>query len=109
VKAKQIYKEKIAEDGYIQEQVVWLLDTPVTGCRHLFKYRLYFGTDDGVCLVRYDNERGKGDHKHIAGIESPYTFSTMEAAFSDFIADIDSILQNEDRNHERLQGWNKEP
>jgi Family of unknown function (DUF6516) len=95
VEAKQIFNEKVSECGYIQEQVVWLLDTPVTGCRHLFKYRLYFGTDDGVCLIRYDNERGKGDHKHITGIEYPYTFSTMEAVFTDFIADINSILLNE--------------
>lgn len=96
MKAKQIFNEKVSEGSYIQEQVVWLLDTPVAGCRHLFKYRLYFGTDDGVCLVRYDNERGKGDHKHIGGIECPYTFSTMEAVFTDFIADIDNILLNED-------------
>jgi hypothetical protein len=95
VKAKQIFNEKISEGGYIQEQVVWLLDTPVRGCRHLFKYRLYFGTADGVCLVRYDNERDKGDHKHIAEVEYPYTFSTMETVFADFIADIDSILLNE--------------
>jgi hypothetical protein len=96
VKAKQIFKEKIAEGGHIQEQVVWLLDTPVSGCRHLFTYRLYFGTDSGVCLVRYDNERGKGDHKHLAGIESPYSFRSMEETFADFVADIDSILQDED-------------
>ncbi|MBK5274322.1 MAG: hypothetical protein JJE30_04650 [Desulfuromonadales bacterium] len=71
MKAKLIFNEKVSEGGYIQEQVVWLLDKPVTGCGHLFKYRLYFGTFDGACLVRYDNERGKGDHKHIAGIEYP--------------------------------------
>lgn len=93
MKAKLILNEKLSEGGYIQEQVVWLLDKPVSGCRHLFKYRLYFGTDDGVCLVRDGNERGKGDHKHIAGIEYPYFFSNMESVFTDFIADIDSIIQ----------------
>ena len=95
MKAKQIFNKKIYEGGYIQEQVVWLLDKPVTGCRHPFKYRLYFGTDDGTCLVRYDNERGKGDHKHLAGIEHPYIFSSLETVFTDFIADRDAVLRNE--------------
>lgn len=93
--SEQIYREKITEGGYIQEQVVWLLDKPVPGCRHLFKYRFYFGREDGTCLVRYDNERGKGDHKHITGTECPYIFRTLESAFTDFLTDIETIL-NED-------------
>lgn len=36
--------------------------------------------------------RGKGDHKHIAGTECPYIFRTLEAAFADFLADINAIL-----------------
>ncbi|WP_366949727.1 DUF6516 family protein [Geobacter sp.] len=32
----------------------------------------YCGRLDGTCLVRYDNERGKGDHKHLQGTEQPY-------------------------------------
>ena len=95
MKAKLIFNEKISEGGYIQEQVVWLLDSPVIGCRHLFKYRFYFGTDDGVCLVRYDNERGKGDHKHIACVEYPYIFSSLKTIFTDFIADRDAALQKQ--------------
>jgi hypothetical protein len=71
---------------------VWHLDKPVPGCRHLFKYRFYFGRDDGTCLVRYDNERGKGDHKHIGRSEYPYIFRSLEAAFTDFNADINAIL-----------------
>jgi len=31
---------------------------------HGLKYRLYYGLADGTCQVRYDNERGKGDHRH---------------------------------------------
>lgn len=93
--ATLIFQQKNTKDGYIQEMVVWRLDKPVPGCRHLFKYRFYFGRDDGTCLVRYDNERGKGDHKHIAGTECPYIFRSLEAAFTDFLADIKTI-QNED-------------
>ena len=95
MKTKLIYNEKISEGGYIQELVVWLLEKPVPGCRHLFKYRLYFGTADGTCLVRYDNERGKGDHKHVTGTEYSYIFVTLQTVFTDFGADIDTVLQNE--------------
>ena len=96
MKATLILQKKEARDGYTRETVVWRLNKPVPGCRHLFKYRFYFGRDDGTCLVRYDNERGKGDHKHIRGTECPYIFRTLEAAFSDFLVDIETI-QNEDK------------
>lgn len=87
-----LFRKKEVRDGFIQELVVWRLDKPVTGCRHLFKYRFYFGRDDGACLVRYDNERGKGDHKHFMGKELPYIFRTLEAVFADFSADVNIIL-----------------
>lgn len=90
--ATLLFRQKEARDGYIREMVVWRLVKPVSGCRHLFKYRFYFGRDDGLCLVRYDNERGKGDHKHFGGIECPYIFRTLEAAFTDFLADIETVL-----------------
>jgi hypothetical protein len=90
--ATLILQKKEARDGYIRETVVWRLNKPVPGCRHMFKYRFYFGRDDGTCLVRYDNERSKGDHKHIGGTECPYIFRSLEAAFTDFNADINIIL-----------------
>src|SRR6266480_2203064 len=58
--AELIIKDKRAVDGTITEVVVWRLSRPVSGCTHLFKYRFYFGLVDGTCIVRYDNERGKG-------------------------------------------------
>ncbi|MEK7075072.1 MAG: DUF6516 family protein, partial [Patescibacteria group bacterium] len=38
---------------------------------HPFKYRLAF-VHDGKRIVGYDNERGKGDHKHLGKKEMPY-------------------------------------
>ena len=90
--ATLLYRQKEARDGYIREMIVWRLAKPVSGCRHLFKYRFYFGRDDGTCLVRYDNERGKGDHKHIGGIECTYIFRTLEAVFKDFLHDIEAMM-----------------
>lgn len=92
MKAELILRKKETWDGYTREVVVWRLQKPVSGCRHLFKYRFYFGREDGACLVRYDNERGKGDHKHISGTECPYLFRSLEAVFEDFLADIDAMM-----------------
>ena len=41
----------------------------------------------GVYEVLYDNERGKGDHRHYAGRESPYRFVSPERLVADFDAD----------------------
>lgn len=88
MKSKLIAKSKeIRDDGSIIEIVVWELREPVPPCQHNYKYRLYFGTNR-ICRIRYDNERGKGDHKHTGELESSYTFSTVDQLIDDFEADI---------------------
>lgn len=37
---------------------------------------------------RQGNERGKGDHRHVDGVESPYTFVSVEQLVEDFIAAV---------------------
>lgn len=69
------------------ELVLWRLPKPVTGSTHAFKDRLAYVVD-GVCVVRYDNEIGKGDHRHFAGKESVYTFKTPDEVILDFQEDI---------------------
>lgn len=73
--------------GYIIEVVVWLVPKPVTGSLHPYKYRLFYG-QAGKRIVGYDNERGKGDHKHVSGKELSYKFSGLDQLFTDFEADI---------------------
>jgi hypothetical protein len=58
-------------------------------CTHLYKYRLYFGAD-GHCRVRYDNERGKGDHRHVNGVEQVYSFASLSALLDDFQRDVEN-------------------
>jgi hypothetical protein len=48
--------------------------------------------DENICVLRYDNEAGKGDHKHHIMREEPYNFTTMEALLSDFDADVRRYL-----------------
>lgn len=43
--------------------------------------------------MRYDNERGKGDHRHFGRREEPYLFTTPEALLADFDADVRRILK----------------
>ncbi|MEA3643275.1 MAG: DUF6516 family protein [Lamprobacter sp.] len=81
------HAKEIRDDGSIVEMVVWELSEPLPPCRHRYKYRLFFGTSNS-CQVRYDNERGKGDHRHLADEEQPYVFTTIEQLIADFRADI---------------------
>lgn len=87
-KADRYYQLKeVLDDGTIIEMSVWVVPSPIPGSDHRYKYRLYCGRD-GERLVGYDNERGKGDHKHILGRETSYRFTTVEKLVSDFMADV---------------------
>jgi Family of unknown function (DUF6516) len=76
------------DDGAIVEMVIWRVPLSVPGSHHGFKYRLYFGRG-GRRMVGYDNERGKGDHRHFLGRESSYRFSSPDQLISDFLADVE--------------------
>ena len=62
---------------------------PVAPSGHGFKYRAAYAMG-GVRVVGFDNERGKGDHCHIRGVERSYTFSSVEQLIEDFIAAVDA-------------------
>jgi len=61
---KQRYKEGIVE------MVIWQLPKPGSRRPHGLKYRLVYARG-GRRLVGYDNERGKGDHRHLGDTEEP--------------------------------------
>ena len=77
----------IAENAFV-ELVVWRVPSPVRGSAHDFKYRLALVVD-GVCALRYDNESGKGDHKHRGEKVTSYAFTTPEQLLADFWNDVD--------------------
>jgi len=90
VKAELITRFKsVAEDGGVMELVVWRVPRPVPPSGHCYKYRAIYAVD-GVRVVGFDNERGKGDHCHVHGRELPYTFTTVDALVEDFIAAVDA-------------------
>jgi hypothetical protein len=69
------------------ELVLWRVSKPLAGSNHVYKYRLAYVVR-GVCVLRYDNETGKGDHRHFRGRESRYAFSTPGKLIADFQRDI---------------------
>ena len=80
--------KEVRDDGSIVEIVIWELPDPLPPSLHRYKYRLYFGAA-GVGRVRYDNERGKGDHRHVGDREEDYTFISVEQLLADFQSDVE--------------------
>ena len=90
MKAQELIRRRvdIAENAFA-DIVVWHVPKPVSGSQHVFKYRLAFVVD-GVCVLRYDNETGKGDHRHAGDDEEAYAFSSPRQLHGRFLR----------RNHE---------
>ncbi len=80
----------VYDDGGIVEMVIWQLPSPVPASAHDLKYRLFYGRP-GAREVGYDNERGKGDHRHFAGVEAPYAFTNAEQLMADFWSDVRAL------------------
>ncbi len=88
MKAASLLGRRVADaNGGFAEYVIWLLPKPLPPSKHLFKYRLAYVVNR-ECVIRYDNELGKGDHRHYGTKERPYAFSTPRQLVADFEADI---------------------
>jgi hypothetical protein len=91
MKADLLFHQRIDyDDGAIVEMVIWRVPSPVPPATHHLKYSLFYG-HSGVRDVGYDNERGKGDHRHFQGAEMSYTFSTVEQLMVDFWSDVRAL------------------
>jgi Family of unknown function (DUF6516) len=91
MKAVRIFYDRMEyPDGSILEMTIWQVQRPVLGSTHRLKYSLFYGRP-GKRLICYDNERGKGDHRHYEGREEPYSFTTPEALIEDFLADVKRV------------------
>ena len=83
----------VTPNGGVIELVVWRVPEPVPPTTHGFKYRAAYVVA-GVRLIGFDNERGKGDHRHVGGLELPYSFTTVAALVEDFIAAVSAARGN---------------
>jgi Family of unknown function (DUF6516) len=92
LKATLLTRSRIVyDDAAFAEIVVWDVPKPLPGSVHSYKYRLAFVVD-AVCVIRYDNESGKGDHRHSVAAEARYRFSSLDKLFADFERDIRRYL-----------------
>jgi uncharacterized protein DUF6516 len=72
--------------GNITEIRIWRV-TVTEHTPYGFKYSLVYIERD-VRIIGYDNERGKGGHRHFDGEETPYYFIDVDTLIEDFSRDI---------------------
>jgi hypothetical protein len=92
VKAHRVWNRKLVLGNVAVQESIWAVPQPVPGCAHGYKYSLALIVN-GECILRYDNERGKGDHRHFMGQESAYAFESLERLMDDFQAEVQRVLQ----------------
>lgn len=89
MKAELLRRERVQlASGAFVDMVVWRVAQPLAGSAHGYKYRLAYVVD-GRCVLRYDNEAGKGDHRHVGEQEEPVTFTGIEALLDAFIREVE--------------------
>jgi hypothetical protein len=97
MKAEALISRRVAiREGVFTEIVLWLVPAPLRGSGHSYKYRLA-SVADNVCVLRHDNEAGKGDHKHVGDREVAYPFSGVDALLQDFGSDVRKWLDENGR------------
>ena len=89
MRAELLLRERhiLAVDAFAELRI-WKVADPVRGSTHEYKYSLAYVVRR-ECVLRYDNEAGKGDHRHVGVNEVPYLFKTPEKLIADFWKDVD--------------------
>lgn len=88
MKARELFNRRVpVTEQAFAELVLWEVPVPLSGSNHSYKYRLAFVVA-GVCVLRYDNEAGKGDHRHVRGKEVKYRFVSVDRLAADFFEDV---------------------
>jgi hypothetical protein len=95
MKAELLIRERVVyPDGALVEMVVWRLPEPSLPSRHRFKYRLVYVVS-GRRVLGYDNERGKGDHRHVDDREEPFKFSSIDDLLARFTGEVEALRRQE--------------
>lgn len=82
--------------GAIVQVRVWRLPASDEERPHGLEYSLFYG-QHGERIVAYDNEAGKGDHRHYRTVEENYIFTTLEQLIRDFERDVRREVEGEGR------------
>jgi hypothetical protein len=95
--ARLLQKERIVlAEATFAEIVVWEVPEAVRGSSHAYKYRMALVVEF-VCVLRYDNEAGKGDRRHVNGVEEAVEFNDLDTLYAAFWADVDNWLLTKGR------------
>jgi hypothetical protein len=86
--ATLVLRSKTATHQGVVEMVIWAVKRPVPLSSHGFKYRLVF-VRHGERLVGCDNERGKGDHKHLGSRQMAYRFVDINTLINEFLTGVE--------------------
>ncbi len=91
-RATAVLREKVIdEQGNILELVIWRIPTTPRSPSGV-RYRLAFvRRGEERPAVLYDNHSPKGHHRHVAGVEAPYSFGDVDQLLVDFTADVQRI------------------
>ena len=93
MKAALLLRERLPfDDDAFAELVIWRLPRQAPGSAHPYKYRLAFVIGD-ECVLRFDNEAGKGDHRHTQARELIYVFESPEKLVQDFLREARRIYR----------------
>ena len=94
MKAKLLVEERIGyTDGAFLKMVVWEVPQPVPPSQHLYKYSFAY-IEAGERVIGYDNERGKGDHRHIGDAEETVAFVSILDLIRRFMTDVETWREN---------------
>ena len=93
--ARIFYDRAVLADGAIVEMTIWQLPQVTAQRPHRLKHSLFYGRE-GKRIVGYDNELGKGDHKHIGDVETRYRFVSVEKMAADFLVDVERVKNEND-------------
>jgi hypothetical protein len=90
--AELLLKRRVVmADFLFAEFVIWRVPRPLVGSSHSYKYRMAL-VSRGLCVLRFDNESGKGDHLHRLAKEYPYHFVDIDTLLEDFQREVETWI-----------------
>ena len=91
MKAELLFDDRVLyPDGSFTEIVIWRVPRRISPSKHSYKYRMVYIVD-GERVLGYDNERGKGDHKHHGHSERPVGFTSLRGLLEAFAAEVEEV------------------
>lgn len=82
--------KRIHEDGEIVELKAWAVPRSAAKPEGL-KYSMVYIDASGRRILGYDNAEGKGHHRHVGDVETPFTFESLEALRLKFLDEVSRL------------------